>query len=269
MNLEPNKRYRIEAKHLAGFSTVPLDASYTGRAIPEKLLDIRSWGSECYWGKGISQEGHATLSFEGTMNLREVTLVSQYSLTGKVKPYLRYLKHLDGMFKNSGVSEIRGIEKWDVSNITSMRNTFSGAKNFNGDLSHWDTRNVTDMTMMFYGATQFNNDISNWDVSKVKYDQGMFFRASNFRQNLGKWRLAELRRSGQDALPIFYQVAMTDADLEATFAGWKAFAEANPDALRDMLWFVGSNSNIKFANPNLPSLTWFRDSRGWTELQRP
>ncbi|CAM3477113.1 BspA family leucine-rich repeat surface protein [Helicobacter labetoulli] len=63
--------------------------------------------------------------------------------------------------------DFRGIETWNVSNVTNMRNMFSGAVYFNQDISNWNVLKVEDMESMFYGAKSFNQNISSWDVKNV------------------------------------------------------------------------------------------------------
>ena len=62
----------------------------------------------------------------------------------------------------------------NLANVTSMRNVFFGAINFNSDISAWDVSNVTDMSGLFYKAEKYNRDISGWDVSKVSDMSNMF-----------------------------------------------------------------------------------------------
>ena len=76
------------------------------------------------------------------------------------------------------------IQEWDVSAIASMRYMFSGASDFNQDLSKWDVSAVTDMRYMFYGASAFDQDLSNWDVSAVTNMDYMFDGASAFEREL-------------------------------------------------------------------------------------
>ena len=47
-------------------------------------------------------------------------------------------------------------------------------ENFNDDITNWDTSNVTEMKEVFSGWPTFNQDISNWDTSKVESMHGMF-----------------------------------------------------------------------------------------------
>merc|ERR1712139_688068 len=69
---------------------------------------------------------------------------------------------------------------------------FSGARNFNQDISKWDVSKVTKMTSMFFEATNFNQDISKWDVSKVTRMMSMFSGAKNFNQDISHWDVSSV-----------------------------------------------------------------------------
>ena len=45
--------------------------------------------------------------------------------------------------------------------------TCGGATSFNGDLNRWDVSQVTTLLYTFFGATSFNGDLNRWDVSQV------------------------------------------------------------------------------------------------------
>ena len=62
-----------------------------------------------------------------------------------------------------------------------MRDMFSCAKSFNGDLSKWDVSKVKYMNNMFYYASSFNGDISNWNVSNVTIMHEMFWVAKSYK----------------------------------------------------------------------------------------
>ena len=44
---------------------------------------------------------------------------------------------------------------------------FSGASNFNQDISQWNTSKVTKMNGMFCEAASFNQDLSQWCVGEI------------------------------------------------------------------------------------------------------
>lgn len=119
---------------------------------------------------------------------------------------------------NINFKSYKGVENWDVSNVTeyystfsytdfnedisnwnvskaeSMVSMFSGAKKFNQDISKWDVSNVEDMSSMFQEAKSFNQDISRWNVSKVKDMTAMFSGAENFNQDISKWNISSVTK---------------------------------------------------------------------------
>ncbi|MEC7756056.1 MAG: BspA family leucine-rich repeat surface protein [Bacteroidota bacterium] len=98
---------------------------------------------------------------------------------------------LKGMF--SGADNFNDdISHWDVSRVTDMSEMFKSANSFNADLSNWDVSNVTNMQEMFSGASAFNGDISQWDVSKVTNMSGMFKGASSFNADIGSWNTSNV-----------------------------------------------------------------------------
>ncbi|WP_086268773.1 BspA family leucine-rich repeat surface protein [Campylobacter sp. P0103] len=96
------------------------------------------------------------------------------------------------LFQDSKRSDFSGIEDWDVSHVTNMRNMFRGIKNFNSDISNWDVSNVTNMSFMFAGAVNFNSDISSWEVSNVTNMGYMFSSAISFNQPLNNWDVSNV-----------------------------------------------------------------------------
>merc|ERR1719174_2356206 len=85
----------------------------------------------------------------------------------------------------SGASDFnQDLSKWDVSAVTNIGGMFLGASAFNQDLSKWDVSKVTDMAFMFSRASAFNQDLSKWDVSAVIHMRYMFRGASAFKREL-------------------------------------------------------------------------------------
>ena len=123
---------------------------------------------------------------------------------------------------------IKGMDTWDLSNVTSLHGTFyyagSKAQNFDignisnwntsnvdtmkgafqyagfsaetikiGDFSGWDTSNVTDMQNLFRGfannSDKFVINLSNWNTSKVTNTSYMFYYAG---QKATTWKIGDL-----------------------------------------------------------------------------
>ena len=95
------------------------------------------------------------------------------------------------LFKDSKRTDFSGIEKWNVSNVTSMGAMFAGCHDFNQDISSWDVANVTNMSGMFAGCTSFNQPLNNWNVSKVEDMSQMFAHCEKFNQPLNDWNVRE------------------------------------------------------------------------------
>jgi hypothetical protein len=68
-----------------------------------------------------------------------------------------------------------------------MYQMFSGAVEFDQNLSMFDTSNVANMTGMFHSAEKFNHDVSMWDVGAVTTIDSMFRSAGVFNQDLSVW----------------------------------------------------------------------------------
>lgn len=80
------------------------------------------------------------------------------------------------------------VSSWDTSNVTTMKNMFSGCKYLETDVSSWDVGNVTDMTGMFMGCERFEGKgIENWNISKVERFIGTFAGCENLDCNLSSW----------------------------------------------------------------------------------
>ena len=128
------------------------------------------------------------------------------------------LKSMNKVFMNIPITDrnvhlLKGIEKWDTSNVTSMESLFSGVEansipyiskwntgnvqnmafmfqNSNCDQPlKWDTSKVTNMAFLFHNS-KFNHPL-NWDTSKVTNMKGMFSR-SWFNAPLDHWDVSNV-----------------------------------------------------------------------------
>ena len=61
------------------------------------------------------------------------------------------------MFYNCIKFEGKGIENWDVSKVENMCSTFLDCINFNCNLNKWNVSNITKMRNIFDGCTSLIN----------------------------------------------------------------------------------------------------------------
>ena len=66
------------------------------------------------------------------------------------------------------------LNNWNVSNVTSLNNTFNNADSFNQPLNLWTTSSLLNLADTFKGNASFNQDLSNWDTSSVTLMSGTF-----------------------------------------------------------------------------------------------
>lgn len=71
------------------------------------------------------------------------------------------------------------IDQWDTSRVTDMTRLFSMERepslvNFNANITHWDVSQVTSLRNTFYGNTAMNFDLHRWNVSSVTDMSGAF-----------------------------------------------------------------------------------------------
>ena len=100
-------------------------------------------------------------------------------------------------FKN--VKQIIGLETWDVSNVTDMRNMFykcSSLKKLN--IHNWNVSNVTNMNTMFqYCSSLKELNIDTWDVSNVTNMCGMFSGCKSLTElNISNWDVSKVTSMG-------------------------------------------------------------------------
>ncbi|MFT5668217.1 MAG: surface protein [Vicingaceae bacterium] len=84
------------------------------------------------------------------------------------------------------------INNWNVSNIQNMRSMFFDCFVFNQPLNNWDVSSVTNFYGFLGGAYNFNQPINNWDVSSAIDMTAMFGFAANFNQPLNNWDVSSV-----------------------------------------------------------------------------
>ena len=102
-----------------------------------------------------------------------------------------------------------------------MKQTFSNAQSFNGDISTWTVNNVETMESMFSNARAFNSDISRWTMSKVTTIQAMLNNAESFDRDIKDWDLSRVGVGGF-ASSISGLSSYDDCQKEDLFDKWNA-----------------------------------------------
>lgn len=92
-----------------------------------------------------------------------------------------------------GKNYIRNIDisEWDVSNVKTFDNTFTGCGRFNCDLSGWDVSSCTNFESMFESCQLFNSDLSGWDMTAAEKIKFMFLGCRKLDFDVSKWTFSE------------------------------------------------------------------------------
>lgn len=120
-----------------------------------KLEDIKALEN---WD--ISNTNDIGKMFTGTTSLKEANL-------GKWKT--SYVSNIVGLFDNSGVKKITGLENWNTKNVWNMGKAFSNTTNLTQipGIENWNTSSATDMNDMFANSSVTSLDISKWDLTQA------------------------------------------------------------------------------------------------------
>ena len=104
----------------------------------------------------------------GSSNVFEYIDVSNWDLSSVTSLY--------GVFFNTKVSDIRGLETWNTSTVTNMGYLFMNCEMLSSiDVSNFDTSHVTNLDYMFFQCRALEElDVSNFDVSSASSMNYMF-----------------------------------------------------------------------------------------------
>lgn len=185
-----------------------------------KVISIDQWGTN----EWLNMER----AFDGAENL---------DVKATDKPRMGKVVSLAYMFRDA--KNLKGIGadwQWDTANVESLNSTFSGAHQFNQDISNWNTAKVTDMDNTFTNAYEFNQPIQKWDVSKVTTMVAVLAYAKKFNQPIGEWNTTRLTNA---------LLALAGAEkFDQSLAHWDVRQLTNADGLLN---------GIKISTPNYDS----------------
>ena len=124
-----------------------------------KELDLSSWDTSSLTTLGGDYTD--TYPFYNMTNLQSI------NLTGWNISKVTKLNNL--FYECNSLSEIKGIENFDTSNIITAYNMFYDCKSLTTlDLSNWNTSNFTNINYMFADCSSLTSlDLSNWNTSNL------------------------------------------------------------------------------------------------------
>lgn len=142
---------------------------------------------------------HIDVSEQTIINFKSITSIgvikhfTSIDIRGWNTSKLKFLS-FDGF---DCVTEIKGIEDIDTSNIIDMREMFFNCGNLKSlDLSKWNTSRVRDMKEMFYNCSNLETlNVTGWDTSKVTDMSSMFMNCSVLKYvDVSGWNTSNVRK---------------------------------------------------------------------------
>ena len=172
-------------------------------------------------GRSYISAGNYDNPGDESFDFRESDSYVNYSLGGKVYTFeddanniftgqVTDMSHLFDQATFPGEDDTPGdIGYWDTSSVTTMKDMFANAQDFNEDIGGWDVSQVTDMEDMFHNNSYFNQDLSSWDVGNVRIMKKMFGATISFDQDLSGWDVSSVT----DMSEMFLFVRPFNADI--------------------------------------------------------
>lgn len=160
------------------------------------------------WGN--SYDNRPVFGMPWTSNSDTLTSVdlSAYDISG--------YDTLQGMFRNRrNLTTIKGLDKWDTSNITELSNMFLGTPFTDLEqLKNWNVSRVTAIKSMFSEDTTNIDALSNWDVSNVEDASELFAWCGKIEDfsPISNWELGKNAKR-LDLNQMFVESSMEFVDL--------------------------------------------------------
>ncbi len=150
----------------------------SGNRPRDTITDVKQWGDSLFENSGGV--------FAGATKLTGFSATDAPRLKGSTY----------AMFYNNTNFTGRGVEHWDMSEVTETMQMFAadnGGSKFNADLGSWDMSNVVNMQSMFdndlgYSVGIFEGKgLENWRPHSLKYMSGFAREQTQFNADLSKW----------------------------------------------------------------------------------
>lgn len=123
----------------------------------------------------------------------------------------------------TNLTNIKGINTWNIAHVTSMSGMFGDCTNIEIDVSSWDVSSVTSVNSMFNNCKKFNSSLANWDVRNIKTFNGFLNGCTIFNQPFTNWRPEQ----GNDFYNFFRNMpAMSPQNVDTVLI---AFANSIPN----------------------------------------
>ncbi|MFI3329277.1 MAG: BspA family leucine-rich repeat surface protein [bacterium] len=153
------------------------------------------------------------------------------------------------LFREAKITNLIGIDKWDISKLDCLVGWFGGAEISNLDLSNWDVSNITNMCFLFE-KFKGNLNIDNWNVSKVKNMLKVFNGTkSTSTLNINEWDVSSVENMER----LFSNTSISNIDI----SNWNVSNVTNMESIFDACkikeigdlsnWNVSKVKNFSFA----------------------
>lgn len=160
----------------------------------------------------ISKLTDLSYLFSGIVFLTTILDVSNWKTSNIVKMHHTFGFRTYEIGLRGDLSEIIGLETWDISNVEDLEGCFHGNSQFNSDISTWNVSKVKSMKWLFYDTIIINNiDLSSWNVTNVTDFSGMFSNSSLSQESANKlinWDMA----NATDVSSMFSYLRLTNFD---------------------------------------------------------
>lgn len=120
----------------------------------------------------------------------------QTRLTDVPATFPSYVTNVECMFSGATIFNDPDVTSWNTTPLTTMRDMFWAARDFNQPIGNWDTSHVTNMSGVFAFARTFNQNIETWNTQSVTNFEEMFRSAIAFNQPIASWNTSSALSMG-------------------------------------------------------------------------